>query len=92
LVDSDSASVVPSEGDKERTSTLLQEVGDTATDHYDPPEQGPLSRQSTANLRDEQRVLHAQEMEAKLWGSTFFGLYLIGVHGALSEIVIFYGI
>jgi hypothetical protein len=80
------------EGVQSQNSTPLQEVGDTETEQYDPPEQGPLSRQSTANLRKEQRVLHGQEMEAKLWGSRVFLFYLYCVHVSLSEIVIIYGV
>ncbi|KFY43574.1 hypothetical protein V495_03871, partial [Pseudogymnoascus sp. VKM F-4514 (FW-929)] len=39
LADSENASVVSSEGVEEQTSTPLHEVGDTATECYDPPEQ-----------------------------------------------------
>ncbi|KFZ04171.1 hypothetical protein V502_10354 [Pseudogymnoascus sp. VKM F-4520 (FW-2644)] len=76
LGDSDSASVKSSEGAQDQISTPPEEVGNTAPESYYPPEQGPLSRQSTLNLRDEQRVLHCQEMETKLWDNRGFQLYI----------------
>jgi hypothetical protein len=81
-----------SQEDDTSSFAAQEEAGDTTAKAYDPPEQGLLSRHSTASLIEKQHELYAQEMEEKLWGSLAFGLYLFVVFASLSYVVITFGI